>query len=106
LVELLVVITILGLMFGVTGLALGSLRAPREAALVRALRAARAEAIRSGKAVLVFRDSMTAGFSTAASSDRPTAALSHRQTALFVPDGRAIGPGVDPLTGAPLDARR
>jgi hypothetical protein len=91
LVELLVVLTVLGLILGISGLALASLRAPREAALVHALRDARAKAIRTGKPVRIVLDSLPAY--------PPT-----RLPALFLPDGRAIGPGLDPLTGAPSNA--
>lgn len=84
LLEVLVVLVVLGLVLGVSGLAFASLRRPREAELTRELRRARSEAIRTG---------------------RPTATVikhAPRPThVLFLPDGRAIGPGVDPLTGAP-----
>ncbi len=76
LLELLVVLTVLGVVLGVTGLAIASLQAPRESEEILALTRARAEAIHSGA----------------------------RRTAhgvLFFPDGRAIGPKVDPLTGVP-----
>jgi hypothetical protein len=43
---------------------------------------------------------------TAAASDRRLSRPPNRETALFLPDGRAIGPGLDPLTGAPSDAGR
>jgi prepilin-type N-terminal cleavage/methylation domain-containing protein len=76
LVELLVVLALLGLVLGVSGLALASLREPRESDELRELRRARAEAIRSGEPV-------------------------HAGRVLFLPDGRAIGPNVDALTGAP-----
>jgi len=76
LVELLVVLALLGLVLGVSGLALGSLREPRESDELRDLRRARAAAIDSG-----------------------AARAAHG--VLFLPDGRAIGPNVDPLTGAP-----
>jgi len=76
LVELLVVLALLGLVLGVSGLAVGSLRAPRESAELSDLRRARAEAIRSGAPV-------------------------RSGSVLFLPDGRAIGPNVDLLTGAP-----
>jgi prepilin-type N-terminal cleavage/methylation domain-containing protein len=76
LVELLVVLALLGLVLGVSGLALASLRQPRESDELRDLRRARAEAIQTGVA-------RSAG------------------GVLFLPDGRAIGPNVDPLTGAP-----
>ena len=75
-VELLVVLTVLGVLFGVTGLALASLTVPRETESVAAMRRVRAEAIQAG--------------------ERRT---SHG--VLFLPDGRAIGPNVDLLTGIP-----
>jgi prepilin-type N-terminal cleavage/methylation domain-containing protein len=74
LVELLVALTILGVLLGVTGLALGSLQAPRQAQELIDLREARTKAIRSGVARRV-------------------------HGVLFLPDGRAIGGAVDPLTG-------
>lgn len=74
--EMLVVLTVLGLVLGMTGLAIGSLQIPRESEQIRALKRARAEAIRSG--------------------ERRTA-----NGVLFLPDGRAIGPNVDLLTGSP-----
>lgn len=76
LLELLVVLTVLGLILGVSGLALGSLQMPRESEQVMALRRARADAIHSGA---------------------PRTAHGVR----FLPDGRAIGDGIDELTGAP-----
>ena len=96
LIELLVVLTILGLTFGISGLALTSLRAPRESAVVRRLRENRAAAIRTGLPVRVVLDS------PAERSDRPTV----RPSVAFLPDGRAIGQGADPLTGAARDALR
>lgn len=77
LLELLVVLTVLGVVLAVTGLAIGSLRTPRESEGVLALRRARAEAIRSGV-------------------PRTTHGVR------FLPDGRAIGVDVNPLTGEPL----
>jgi prepilin-type N-terminal cleavage/methylation domain-containing protein len=76
LLELVVVLTILGIVLGVTGLALGALQSPRESQMLMELRAARADAIQSG-------------------------AQRVARGVLFLPDGRGIGPGVDPLTGAP-----
>jgi prepilin-type N-terminal cleavage/methylation domain-containing protein len=75
LVELLVVLALLGLLLGVSGLALASLREPRETDELRELVRARAEAVQSGV---------------------PQTA----RGVLFLPDGRAIGPNVDRLTGA------
>ena len=77
LLELLVVLTVLAVVFGVTGLAIGSLQAPRESGDMLALRRARADAIHSGA---------------------PRTAHGVR----FLPDGRAIGPGANALTGEPL----
>jgi len=87
-VEVIVVIAIIGLVIGMSGLAIASLKAPREAEWIRVLRQARAEAIRTGRAV------------RAADNRIPST------THLFFPDGRAVGPGVDPLTGAPRDSAR
>lgn len=89
LVELIVVLAILGLIVGMSGLALASLRAPRESQWLRELHRARAEAIRTGRPVraLVLSDS--------------GANLSPLSSPLFLPDGQALGPGVDPLTGLP-----
>lgn len=75
--ELLVVLTIVGLILGVSGLALGSLKTPVEFEQLRDLKKARADAIESGA---------------------PRTA----HGVLFLPDGRAIGAGVDPFTGAPV----
>jgi prepilin-type N-terminal cleavage/methylation domain-containing protein len=77
LLELLIVLTILSVVLGVTGLAIGSLQPPRESELLNDLKRARAEAIRTG-------------------APRTT------HYVRFLPDGRAIGPGVNALTGEPL----
>jgi prepilin-type N-terminal cleavage/methylation domain-containing protein len=90
--EVIVVISILGLLVGMTGLAFSSLRAPRSSAWGSELRRAREAAILSGRPVrAVVRND----------TDRYRSPL---PAPLFLPDGRAIGAGVDPLTGAPLDA--
>jgi hypothetical protein len=91
LIELLVVLVLLGLIFSVSGVALASLGSPKESAQIRVLQAARAEAIRSGVPVLVRLDTLP-------SSLFPLPLL-------FLPDGRALGPGVDPLTGRPRASR-
>jgi len=85
-VELIVVVAILGLIFGVSGLAFVSLRVPPESDWIRDLRRARAQAIRSGHPV-------------SARDDR-SPLTGH---VLFLPDGRTLGTGIDPLTGAPVD---
>jgi len=76
LLELLVVLTILSVVLGVAGLAIGTLRTPRESREIVELRAARTAAIRLGVPQRV-------------------------HGVLFLPDGRAAGNLVDPLTGAP-----
>jgi prepilin-type N-terminal cleavage/methylation domain-containing protein len=84
LIELLVVLVLLGALLSVSGLALAALRPPTSSRWRQALLAARAQAIRTGQAVTVRTDSTAVR---------------------FFPDGRALGPGVDPLTGWP-DAPR
>lgn len=92
LIEVIVVLALIGLVVGIGGLALASLKVPRESEAVRAMRDARTQAIRTGDPVSL----------TTMASDT---GLNERTTHLFLPDGRAIGPGLDPLTGVP-DARR
>jgi prepilin-type N-terminal cleavage/methylation domain-containing protein len=89
LLEVIVVVAILGLIFGVSALAFVSLRAPRESAWVGALRQARATAIMSGRPTR---------------AEPPPETVRYRSllpAPLFLPDGRAIGDGADPLSGAP-----
>jgi type II secretory pathway pseudopilin PulG len=86
LVELMVVLLILGLATGVTALAIGSLKSRAVPERTRALGQARATAIRSGKAVSLPDEG--------------------GEVIRFLPDGRAIGRGVDPLTGELLGADR
>lgn len=86
LVELMVVLFVLGVMAAVSGFAVAGLRAPAQTDRDQMLSEAQARAIRSGKAVTI----------------TPEGGASVR----FLPDGRAIGAGVDPLTGQVLDARR
>lgn len=74
LVEVLVALTILGLFLGITGFALASLEPPRESQQLSDLRRARIEAIQSGTPRTTYH-------------------------VRFLPDGRAIGPDVHPLTG-------
>lgn len=86
LVETMVVLAILGMMVAMSGLAIVSLRPnPRDEAL-RELARARAAAIRTGNRVVVTHD-----------AQRTTRIV-------FLPDGRAFGSGLDPLTGALRDS--
>ena len=82
LVELVVALALLGLILGMSGIAVVTLRLPSNADAARNLRRARAEAIRIGRPV------------------RIPGSLPDTGHGLFLPDGRALGPGVDPLTGA------
>ena len=84
LIELLVVLVLLGLLFTVSGLALSSLASPKGSERFRALESARVKAIRTGTSVLI------------SDSAAPV---------VFLPDGRAVGAGVDPLTGEPFAHR-
>jgi len=87
LLEVMVVMAVLGLITGVAALAFVSLRAPRESGRARELRRARTQAIQTGRPVIT------------GNNRAPRTAY-----VLLLPDGRAIGPGADPLTGTPLDA--
>lgn len=89
LVELLVVLSLLGLMLGVTGLALASLRPPGQDAWTRQVTAARAEAIRTGTPVRLVVSRCEAG----------TLCSVLPAQFLLLPDGRAVGVGIEPLTG-------
>lgn len=85
--ELIVVILVLGLLAGVSGLAIASLTAPRESETTRLLRTARMQAIRTGRPVSVRVPHAT-------------------RVVLLLPDGRSVGQGLDPLTGVPNDSTR
>src|SRR2546430_12510556 len=61
LVEVIVVVAILGLIFGVSALAFTSLRVPRELASFAELRRARAEAIHTGRPVRAVAPTSTGG---------------------------------------------
>ncbi len=93
LVELIVVLAILGLMAGMSGLALASLQAPRETSCVHALRTARDRAVTTGSAISL----------SVVSCDSVSNRAPRTAHVLFLPDGRALGPGVDPLTGLPRE---
>jgi prepilin-type N-terminal cleavage/methylation domain-containing protein len=86
LVELMVVLLILGLVTGVTSLAIGTLQRTVASERARTLGQARAAAIRLGRPVSV---------------PGPSGAVVR-----FYPDGRAIGSGIDRFTGELLDAQR
>ncbi|HEU4647899.1 MAG TPA: prepilin-type N-terminal cleavage/methylation domain-containing protein [Gemmatimonadales bacterium] len=94
LVELLVALAILGLASTLTVFTVAGLRAPVESPRIQALREARARAIRTGRTVRVP--------ATGASGEFPSTG----RAVLFLPDGRALGPEVELLTGEIFDATR
>lgn len=91
LLEVIVVLAIVGLVFGVSGLAFATLRLPPQSAWLGALQRARAQAIETGRPVRAAVPTDTGGSPSHSPLPAP----------LFLPDGRAIGSGADPLTGAP-----
>ncbi len=86
LIEMMVVLVLLGVLTGVAAAAFGSLRQPQHTGWESQAIRARESAIRSGRPVVVSGDS---GY-----------------RAFMLPDGRAVGPGLDPLTGEVLHAPR
>lgn len=87
LVEMVVVLTLMGVLAGIGGLAFAGLRGPAADPWSGAVTSARQAAIDSGITVLLAADSVHA-------------------SVLLLPDGRAIGQGVDPLTGEALRVTR
>jgi type II secretory pathway pseudopilin PulG len=86
LVELMVVLLLLAVVTGISGFALAGLRPPADTAERQRLVRARTAVLRSGRAV--------------------TLELRDGRVVRFLPDGRALGPGLDPFTGEVLDAKR
>ncbi len=88
LVEVVVVLALLGLILGLSALSLASLKSPPESAELRQLDSARRAAIVTGTPART--------------------GMNHapRTTYLFLPDARALGPNIDPLTGGHLHAVR
>ena len=86
LLELTVALTVMALVAGLAVLSVASVRPPPADPWRTAVAHARAAALRTGRPVAVVGDSGA--------------------TALLLPDGRALGPGLDPLTGEVLSASR
>jgi Tfp pilus assembly protein FimT len=86
LVELLVVLVVMAVIVSVSAFAVGAPAAAGAGGDVARLAETRARAIRSGAPISAARDSGAA-------------------PVLFLPDGQAVGAGVDRLTGEPSDAR-
>jgi hypothetical protein len=85
-VELVVVLLVMGLVSGIGALAIWSLQSPASNSWREAFARARVTAIQEGRAVSIQDDS--------------------GRSVLLLPDGRAIGPGLDQLTGEVLPASR
>lgn len=84
LIELVVTLAVMGMLAGLAAASIAALRPPKTDERLRDLARARGQAIRSGIAVRVEGTSPV----------------------LFLPDGRAVGRGLDPLTGSTVDATR
>lgn len=90
LVELVLVLALLGMLLGLSGAALAARRPTSDETRRAALREARAAAVRGG----VAQERWLA-------LPGPDATPVHLR---FLPDGRVLGPGVEPWTGQPLQA--
>jgi prepilin-type N-terminal cleavage/methylation domain-containing protein len=76
LVELVIVLAILGLVTGMTGLAIRSLQPDQESATLQAISRARSQALEQGRPVRLVVD---------------TIGVAIPQVLLFLPDGRVLG---------------
>ena len=100
LMELLVVLVMLGVLLAVSALTMGTMPKPATSALGQAQVRARLEALRTGAPVVLLLDTIPS-----AATLRPTIDGSLPRSGraiLYLPDGRAEGEGVDPLTGQTL----
>jgi len=87
LVELMVVIAIISIIAGLSSVAMSSLRTAPQSVLHVELQRGRDSALRTGEPVSIEVEQDPAG-------NGPIAVL-------FLPDGRALGLGLDPWTGSP-----
>jgi prepilin-type N-terminal cleavage/methylation domain-containing protein len=85
LAELMVTLVLLGVLSGLSAAILGTLRDIKPTARAQVVARARLRAVRTGQSVQLEDDRLGG--------------------TLFLPDGRAIGPDVDYLTGAPRASR-
>lgn len=88
--ELIVALSLSSLILAMTVLAVTSLQQPAGGARRRLIAEARARAIRTGMPIVVVTRARDVDSSPV-------------ERVLLLPDGRAIGSGVDPLTGVPRD---
>jgi|GEM_PF-3152864 len=91
LVELLVVLVILGFIASMSAFAVAGLRLPESGKVTASTDRARAKAIGSGRAVTI---------------RLLVAPASAPRVLRFLPDGRAVGEGLDPLTGRWIEGLR
>ena len=91
LIELIVALAVLGIVLGVSTAALSAIHRDTPPPMAAAIAAARARALHHGSIVRV---------------DLPDSNGHGVTSVLFLPDGRIIGVGFDPLTGEATDARR
>ncbi len=85
LIELIVVLVLLGILATLVGGAVAGARQRPAATEDSTWRIGRLKAVRDGRRVTVWS---------------PTGSSGQWALVTFLPDGRALGPGVDPLTGA------
>lgn len=93
--EMTVVLVITGVVLSVSVNALPSLRPDTRASVADRLAQARREAVATGRPVI-----LTAVVPSASSAGSSVSSVDWR----FLPDGRAVGPGVDPRNGEVIDS--
>lgn len=93
LLEVVVTLVLLGLILGVSAVALASLRVPASSVIARTLAVARDSAIQTGVAVVV----------TVPPADSGIGIAKRAEHVFFLPDGRAVGASLDMLTGRPRE---
>ena len=91
LIELIVALAVLGIVLGVSTAALSAIHRDVPPPRAAAIAAARTRALRQGSTVQL---------------DLPDSSGHGVTSLLFLPDGRIVGVGFDPLTGEAADARR
>ncbi len=91
LLELIVVLAVMGALAAITALALPGRSGARVPTQIERLMLARDSAIRTGRPVEAVVDTGSDGVT---------------RLVRFLPDGRSVGPGLDPLTGEADDAWR